>query len=772
MTDVSLDIDLKFVDCMLRLQLFTVPDLAKELDVEYYALRDFLQANMGYDYYIRITKGSSGSKGRARRSKHLYSTDIDSSADLVGLLELTLAKDYTVYDLSNILKIDPDVLLKGAIDRRYDIKFIERLDFDELANMQNVSKSDLYKCSDVDSLCEMLICRPAELEHLLYAIFDHDGIEVKRLMLNHIAGHSYSDVKLKSMADRTFAKRSDGRESSVYHLHFDYNFDKSDDQSLESDVIHLFLDRFDAEEISSMLSVSIDFVENVLSSNNINRHSFKQIDNIRIADLHFSRINNDESIDVDHFKSRFADGRLNLADFCNEITLPVFFKSFLTKRRFLDKEDIRKNTSKIANRMKGCHSTDFCNYSAMKSVENDPTLSKFLSRELSSKFEVERLYQIAELRSESGRLDICMSLIDRAKRFGAKEGFCNRLFEALKLSIDGKDARVLNSHNNKLYMINDTDMSANELLIKDLLDELEIDYVYNDRALLEGLEIDFRIDSMHICIEVSPIASHHSNSYSSSRFYSSKPHEYHYDKYSKCKSLGYELITLYEFDLDKDAFERITRPFLKSRLGRANHVITSFDDFELRSIDYRKFKSISVNFSLQPTIDSEMYFEVLNDDTIAVLSVDCRSPVAELSRLCINPSFSFDESGICKLADLIFDATDTSKLLLTTDNDKDKSLGVICSRFKMICDSGPTPIYLSWSDPLNDRFGSSLDHQDVRLNHDGVDIVSLLPNNIDNSVDVEHIETRLRHNTDDKIGYDVMYSSGNTKWLLEREDLT
>ena len=767
MTDVSLDIDLKFADCMLRLQLFTVPDLAKELGVDYFDLRDFLQAKMGYDYYIRITKGSSGSKGRARRSKHLYSTAIDVSVDLVCLLELTLAKDYTVYDLSNILKIDPDVLLKTAIDRRYDINFIERLDFDELADMQNVSRSDLYKCSDVDSLCEMLICRPAELEKLLYSICDHDGVEVKRLMLNHIGGHSYSDVKLKSMSDRTFSNRSN-YSSTVDHLHFDYDFSINRGKSFDSDVLHLFLDRFSTEEISSILNARIEDVNNVLTSNNVTRHMFRRADHSKIAELHLDRIKENRSIDVEILKSRFSEGRLTLTDFCEEITFPVFLKSFLTKMQFLDKNDVRTNTSKIGNRMKGSKSIEFCNYAALKSVEEDPSFAKLLSAELSSKFEVERLYQISELRAESNRLDICKSLIRRARKLRCEDGFCNKLFDALKLSIDGSDAKSLNAYDSRLYLLADDEMSAKERLVKDLLDELDIEYRYNDRTLLDGLEIDFRIDSVRVCIEVSPISSHHSNSYSNSRFYSSKPRTYHYDKYVKCKSLGYDLITLYEFDLDRDSFERVTRHFLKSRLGHADFVITESTNLELRQLSSSRFRQIASQFWLQPSVSAELYFEVFDRDTIAVLSVDCRSPVTEVSSLCVKPGLKLDSSALYKIADILSDITNSSRVLFTTDNDKDSYIEMISSRFRLSHESGPTSIYLSWSDPLNDRFGSSLDCQSSKLNYEGVDIMSLVPI-IDDVSEDEYIETSLHHSSDDKIGYDVMYSSGCTKWILERE---
>ena len=505
-----------------------------------------------------------------------------------------------------------------------------------------------------------------------------------------------------------------------------------------------------------------------LASNNVTGHMFRRADHSKIAELHLDRIKENRSIDIEILKSRFSEGRLTLTDLCEELTFPVFLKSFLTKTQFLDKSDVRTNTSKIGNRMKGNKSIEFCNYAALKSVEEDPSFAKLLSAELSSKFEVERLYQISELRAESNRLDICKSLIRRARKLRCEDGFCNKLFDALKLSIDGSDAKSLNAYDSRLYLLADDEMSVKERLVKDLLDELDIEYRYNDRALLDGLEIDFRIDSARVCIEVSPIASHHSNSYSNSRFYSSKPRTYHYDKYTKCKSLGYDLITLYEFDLDRDSFERVTRHFLKSRLGRADFVITESTNLELRQLSSSRFRQIASQFWLQPSVSSELYFEVFDRDTIAVLSVDCRSPVTEVSSLCVKPGLKFDSSALYKIADVLFDITNSSRVLFTTDNDKDPYIEMISSRFRPSHESGPTSIYLSWSDPLNDRFGSSLDCQSSKLNYEGVDIMSLVPISDDVSED-EYIETSLHHSSDDKIGYDVMYSSGCTKWILERE---
>ena len=76
-----------------------------------------------------------------------------------------------------------------------------------------------------------------------------------------------------------------------------------------------------------------------------------------------------------------------------------------------------------------------------------------------------------------------------------------------------------------------------ERFVKDILDDYHIQYIENDRSILDGQELDIYIPSKNLAIECNGIRWH------SDIF---KKSTYHYNKYLKCKEGGIQLITIWE----------------------------------------------------------------------------------------------------------------------------------------------------------------------------------------------------------------------------------
>lgn len=106
----------------------------------------------------------------------------------------------------------------------------------------------------------------------------------------------------------------------------------------------------------------------------------------------------------------------------------------------------------------------------------------------------------------------------------------------------------INPNNNKNTSI--------EIFVKNILDENHINYISNDRHILNGKELDIYIPDKHLAIECNGIYSH------SSKYKDSK---YHYNKYKDCLDKNIQLITLWE-DQIKNTPD-IVKSLLLSKLG-------------------------------------------------------------------------------------------------------------------------------------------------------------------------------------------------------------
>lgn len=92
--------------------------------------------------------------------------------------------------------------------------------------------------------------------------------------------------------------------------------------------------------------------------------------------------------------------------------------------------------------------------------------------------------------------------------------------------------------------------SEPELKIKKILESFglkeSIDFTPHNRQLIKPLEVDFYIPSLNLAIEVSPTFTHNSKLTWSSED-GGLPMDYHQNKYLKCKEIGVDLITIFDW---------------------------------------------------------------------------------------------------------------------------------------------------------------------------------------------------------------------------------
>lgn len=101
-------------------------------------------------------------------------------------------------------------------------------------------------------------------------------------------------------------------------------------------------------------------------------------------------------------------------------------------------------------------------------------------------------------------------------------------------------------------------LSNFEREIAHFLNELQIEFIQNDRSLIMPKEIDFLIINYNLAIECCGLYWHSENS-------AGKDRNYHYSKYIKCKEKGFTLLTIFqdEWEKSKDKVKNRILMFLK-----------------------------------------------------------------------------------------------------------------------------------------------------------------------------------------------------------------
>lgn len=113
----------------------------------------------------------------------------------------------------------------------------------------------------------------------------------------------------------------------------------------------------------------------------------------------------------------------------------------------------------------------------------------------------------------------------------------------------------------KLYPVK-SPSSNMELIITNLFDEYNIEYIRNDRTILLGKEIDIYIPSHKLAIECNGVY-WHSDKY--------KDKNYHINKYNQCKSNGIMLVQIWEDWLRNKP--EIVKSILLNKLGLLDNTI-------------------------------------------------------------------------------------------------------------------------------------------------------------------------------------------------------
>lgn len=316
-----------------------------------------------------------------------------------------------------------------------------------------------------------------------------------------------------------------------------------------------------------------------------------------------------------------------------------------------------------------------------------------------------------------------------------------------------------------------THSSQHENRVEELLKSLNISYQKNNRTILNGQELDFYIEEKSLAIEINPNQSHNSNKYatqaSRSMFNLTKESTYHFNKYQACEGQGITLLQLFSYDLDPITFENKTKHHLTALLtGYTERIYAR--NIEIKHVKATQDARLFLNtYHTQGASKASEYYELrYQNRLVGVASFTKRhNGTIELKRMCFAPYIQI-VGGVSKIIKTYFkDHPELDELYSFSDNNYGNGQGYASAGAEFVHETGPSLVFVSPTDP-QDRYSwqvatswsmkQGIIHDD--LNNTG---------QTDNAE--EYVELYLSHRTDNKTGYDRIYTAGSKLWKFTRD---
>ena len=157
-----------------------------------------------------------------------------------------------------------------------------------------------------------------------------------------------------------------------------------------------------------------------------------------------------------------------------------------------------------------------------------------------------------------------------------------------------------------------------EIFIKLILDKHNIEYITNDRSILDNNELDIYIPSKKVAIECNGIYWHSTKK---------KSNKYHYDKFIECQKLGIQLLTIWEDQIVNKP--DIIESLILSKLGIYKERIYARKCI-IKEVDAKTTKCFLDNNHLQGNVNSSVKLGLYyNNELVSMMTFG-------KSRKCLN----------------------------------------------------------------------------------------------------------------------------------------
>lgn len=220
----------------------------------------------------------------------------------------------------------------------------------------------------------------------------------------------------------------------------------------------------------------------------------------------------------------------------------------------------------------GCKIRDFCTYKCR--AANKDVYGKYKKTNM-ERYGISSPFHVPQTRTkESYEKSIAKGRETILKRYGVDHNSKLRAFDINRLpdvsdltryEISDKYDVAYTTLNRAIrtsgVVVKNPSQSREEKFIEDILIELGVEYIKNDRTIINPLELDFVIPNYGVAIEVNGLYWHTDRT---------KPKDYHINKTVLCEDKGIQLIQFLDIEINKNP--KLVKSMVLSKLGKLDKI--------------------------------------------------------------------------------------------------------------------------------------------------------------------------------------------------------
>lgn len=322
-----------------------------------------------------------------------------------------------------------------------------------------------------------------------------------------------------------------------------------------------------------------------------------------------------------------------------------------------------------------------------------------------------------------------------------------------------------------------TNLSETTRRFAHLLDTLDVSYKVRDRHL--GFEFDFYLPERGLAFELSPLATHNSNSYQHYGLTSAepKPVNYHYHKWLIAQRAGINLITLFEKQLDPQVWTTKTVPMV-TRLVQGHAPRTVYArNVIIRQLDRPRtiVDEFLDKYHMDGKTSAKYRYGLYTKSTNELVGVATfglptvpkykQANLLELKRLAFKSDVQV-RYGISKIiSHVLEDHADYAGILTFSNNNMGYGRGYQQAGFELL---KTTDAQLTFINPRNVQDTYSWSVATPWSAKTGVLAKYFGRQDLTSQEARQLVETALPHRADNGKGYVAQYDTGNRVWVKYR----
>ena len=322
-----------------------------------------------------------------------------------------------------------------------------------------------------------------------------------------------------------------------------------------------------------------------------------------------------------------------------------------------------------------------------------------------------------------------------------------------------------------------TNLSETTRRFAHLLDTLDVSYKVRDRHL--GFEFDFYLPERGLAFELSPLATHNSNSYQHYGLTSAepKPVNYHYHKWLIAQRAGINLITLFEKQLDPQVWTTKTVPMVTRLVqGHAPRIVYARNVI-IRQLDRPRtiVDEFLDKYHMDGKTSAKYRYGLYTKSTNELVGVATfglptvpkykQANLLELKRLAFKSDVQV-RYGISKIiSHVLKDHADYAGILTFSNNNMGYGRGYQQAGFELL---KTTDAQLTFINPRNVQDTYSWSVATPWSAKTGVLAKYFGRQDLTSQEARQLVETALPHRADNGKGYVAQYDTGNRVWVKYR----